>query len=339
MGFNTLFMNLKKVLLLCFLVFSFASNLDAQVFDPVSWETKTEQISDTEYDLIATATIDTGWHLYSQLVPDGGPIPTTFTYTTDANFELSGKTLEDKGHTVDDPVFEMRIKFFENKAEFRQRIKILNSELSLVKGEVEFMVCDDEKCLPPNYIDLEFNLKSAADVKEAATSTTIDFSGTPSKILEPVKWMGSVEKLSATEFILVSTATIDEGWKLYAQNIAEGGPIPTSFEYTLEKGVHLVGDTYEEKGLESVDKVFDMKIKYFKNKTEFRQKIKVLDTAITTVESEVGFMSCDDTQCTAPTYVDLKYDLTKTTAATSDISGNSDSSDDDSSKGLWSILL
>ncbi|WP_092468273.1 protein-disulfide reductase DsbD family protein [Winogradskyella thalassocola] len=332
-------MNFKKVLLLCLLAFSFSFNLFSQVFDPVKWETKVEKISDIEYNLISIATIDSGWHLYSQNVPDNGPIPTGFTFTESENFELVGATSEDKGHTVDDPVFQMRIKFFENKAEFTQRIKVLNNELSLVEGEVEFMVCDDEKCLPPTYIDLKFNLKDTEDVKEVSAGMALNLTGDTTKILEPVKWSTSVEKLNDNELILVSTATIDEGWKLYAQNIEEGGPIPTSFDYTLKDGVELVGSTNEEKGEESIDKVFDMKIKYFKNKAEFRQKIKVSDATISKVVSEVGFMSCDDTQCTAPTYVDLEYDLTKTVVASSDVTEISESTDDESSKGLWSIFI
>ena len=173
-------MILKKVLLLCLLAFAF--NLNAQVFDPVKWDTKTEKISDTEYNLISTATIEAGWHLYSQVVPEGGPVATSFSYTTDSSFELISKTSEEEGHTVDDPVFEMKIKYFENKAEFTQRIKVLNNELSIVKGEVEFMVCDDEKCMPPNYIDLIFNLKDAKQVKEEATATAINFNTTETKI-------------------------------------------------------------------------------------------------------------------------------------------------------------
>ena len=122
---------------------------NAQILEPVKWETSVEKISDTEYDLISIATIDDTWHLYSQKVPEDGPIPTTFIYESNVGFETIGSTNEEEGHTVDDPVFEMKIKFFEDKAEFRQRIKVLNKELSIVKGEVEFMACDDEKCLQP----------------------------------------------------------------------------------------------------------------------------------------------------------------------------------------------
>ncbi|REE27196.1 thiol:disulfide interchange protein DsbD [Winogradskyella pacifica] len=333
------FMKFNKILLLCLLAFTFSFNLFSQVFDPVKWETKVEKISDTEYNLISTATIDAGWHLYSQNVPNNGPIPTTFVYTESKDFELIGKTSEEEGETIDDPVFQMRIKYFGEKAEFSQRIKVLNKELSLVEGEVEFMVCDDEKCLPPTYIDLTFNLKDAEDTKEIPAGMALNLTGNTTKILEPVKWSTSVEKLNDTELILVSTATIDSGWKLYAQNIEEGGPIPTSFDYTLKDGIELVGSTNEEKGEESIDKVFDMKIKYFRNTTEFRQKIKVSDATISSIVSEVGFMACDDTQCTAPTYIDLEYDLTKTVVASSDVTENSEADDDESSEGLWSIFI
>ncbi len=167
------------------LTFSF-STLQAQILEPVKWTTTVEKVSETEYDLISVATIDKGWHLYSQNVPEDGPIPTTFTYTTDEGYELLGKTLEDKGHTVDDPVFMMKIKFFEDKAEFRQRIKILNKDLSLVKGEVEFMACDDKQCTPPNYVDLEFEIikRDPSQKKEVIPVTIDDRSKALSEALE-----------------------------------------------------------------------------------------------------------------------------------------------------------
>ena len=164
--------------IIAFIILSFLTitHSNAQVIEPVTWETSVKKISDTEFDLISTATIDEGWHLYSQNVPEDGPIPTTFNYTTTDEFSLVEITTEEEGHVVDDPVFLMKIKFFEDKATFTQRIKVLNKELSLVKGEVEFMACDDEKCLPPNYIDLEFlltNSKTATtEIKEGTTSSS-----------------------------------------------------------------------------------------------------------------------------------------------------------------------
>lgn len=156
------------------------TTVSAQVLEPVKWTMSVEKISDTEYDLISKATIDRGWHLYSQNVPEDGPIPTTFTYDTGADAELIGDTVEEEGRTVNDPVFNMRIKFFDDAAEFRQRITLLNKELSMVKGEVEFMVCDDMRCLPPSYVDLNFDLTKAesftgTDVNNLEDTGTINF--------------------------------------------------------------------------------------------------------------------------------------------------------------------
>jgi thiol:disulfide interchange protein DsbD len=337
--FNALLMTFKKVFLYCLLAFCFSSTIFSQVFEPVKWETTTEKISDTEFDLISTATIDSGWHLYSQVVPEGGPIATGFSYTTNADFELVGETLEDEGHTVDDPVFEMKIKFFENKAEFRQRIKLVNKELSLVEGEVEFMVCDDSKCLPPTYVDLKFNLKDDDTVKNNSNALSFGLSDKTSQIVEPVKWKTSVEKINDTEFVLVSTAAIQETWKLYAQNVPDGGPIPTTFEYSYGEGFELVGKTSEEKGKVVKDKVFDMEIKFFKHTAEFRQKIKTSTKDLSSISAEVGFMACNDERCTAPTYVDLNFDLTKTTAITKKATVDSSTEDRGTSRGLWSIFL
>lgn len=133
----------------------------SQILEPVEWSTSVEKISDDTYILVSKANIEKGWHLYAQDVPDDGPIPTTFSYNLDEEGVLLGLTKESEGHIVDDPVFLMKIKYFEEYAEFRQAIKVINNGLSSVLGEVEFMVCDDTRCLPPTYIDLEFNLNEA----------------------------------------------------------------------------------------------------------------------------------------------------------------------------------
>jgi len=333
-------------------LFSFFT-AQAQVFDPVKWETSVEKISDTEYNLIATASIEKNWHLYSQDVPEDGPIATVFNYTKDAKFELAGKTSEEEGHTIDDPVFNMRIKFFENKAKFVQRIKVLNKELSLVKGEVEFMVCDDARCLPPNYVDLVYNLANATQaskVEEVAETAAVGgslFSGNSAKtnIVDPVKWSTSVEKVSDNEYNLVAKATIGNGWHLYSQNIDEAQeikPIPTAFDFSSVKEIELVGETSEEKGITVHDPVFDMEITYFEKSAEFRQRIRVSNAATKTVSGEVSFMACDDTQCTAPTYVDLDFDLTSAVKASSensaDVTATATDSDGDN-QGLLTIFF
>ncbi|MGJ8762125.1 MAG: cytochrome c biogenesis protein CcdA [Polaribacter sp.] len=162
---------MKKIILILLLTLGFTSY--AQVFEPVKWTTSVEKVSETEYNLVAKASIDRGWHLYSQNVPEDGPIPTSFSFEENEGYSLIGNVEEEEGHTIDDPVFNMVIKFFEDSATFKQKIKITSTELTAIIGEVEFMVCDDSKCLPPTYIDLEFNFSNTAATKEiSAVSVT-----------------------------------------------------------------------------------------------------------------------------------------------------------------------
>ena len=148
-------MKTKLFMLLLFIT----AFVQAQIFEPVSWEASVKKVSETEYELIATANIEEGWHLYSQSVPEGGPVATSFSFKGNTNYLKKGNTSEEEGHTVNDPIFEMKIKYFSDKATFRQRIKVSSSEPFKVEGSVTFMVCDDSRCLPPSSTDLVFNLK------------------------------------------------------------------------------------------------------------------------------------------------------------------------------------
>lgn len=280
-------------LLICFFASTFV--LQAQIFEPVTWTTSVEKISDTEYDLITKATIDEGWHLYSQNVPEGGPIATTFSYNSDA-YELVGKTSESDGEEVDDPVFQMRIKYFSNEAEFRQRIKVLNDELSLVEGEVEFMVCDDEKCLPPDVTILEFNLKQKNDTQ--SDSGSLFGNSNQSGFLEPATWEVQINELQNDEYEIVFTATIDEGWHLYSQEVAEDGPVPTEFVFNNVAGnFELLGKMSEPEVDPVFDKIFEVDVKYFSDKAIFTQRFKRLNDAIEFIEAEVSYAVCNDEKC------------------------------------------
>jgi Thiol:disulfide interchange protein DsbD, N-terminal len=148
---------MKKLGLIIALVIS--TNVFAQILDPVKWTTSVNMISETEYELVTTASIDNEWHLYSQTVPDGGPIPTSFVYEGNGKYLKKGNTKEDKGHTIEDPVFEMEIKYFEHKAMFKQRIKLKAKGVFAINGIVEYMVCNDTQCLPPTEVDLVFEIK------------------------------------------------------------------------------------------------------------------------------------------------------------------------------------
>ena len=170
---------MKKTLLFIILISSWFVN--SQIHEPVKWSTSVEKLSETEYKLISKASIEAGWHLYSQSVPEDGPIPTSFIYD-DANgaFKIIGNTSEEEGHTVDDPVFNMKIKYFENSAVFEQKVEILGDKAT-VNGFVEFMVCDDEKCLPPTEVDLEFIISDKKAENKEAVGNNASEKNTPKK--------------------------------------------------------------------------------------------------------------------------------------------------------------
>ena len=146
-----------------------------QILEPVTWSFKVEQTSPEEATLLMTATIEEGWHLYSQDIPEGGPLPTIFEFEKSPNYSLIGKVEEPESITEYDPNFEMTLKFFDGKPVFKQKIKVLSKESFTITGYLEFMCCDDTKCLPPDDVDFTFKIKgnaaAVAGDKPAETTT------------------------------------------------------------------------------------------------------------------------------------------------------------------------
>ncbi|MBS0011456.1 MAG: sulfite exporter TauE/SafE family protein [Bacteroidales bacterium] len=161
---------LVSLLLLTLSVFS-------QIYDPVDWAFSYEKKEGNTWDLIFTATVEDKSHLYSMHLPEGGPVPTSFTFENEGDYELVGETREmNEGEIVFDRAFEMEIKYFSGEVEFRQTIR---SDLDRfnVKGYVTYMACDDERCSPPQ--DLEFNISiSQGTASETETVTGAVDSGT-----------------------------------------------------------------------------------------------------------------------------------------------------------------
>lgn len=194
---------MKKAILIIILLFTWFGQ--AQVLDPVKWTTSVEKISDTEYKLISKALIQQGWHLYSQIVPENGPIPTTFKYdTAKGALKLTGGTSEKEGHTIDDPIFRMKIKYFENSTVFEQKIKVTGN-VSNVNAVVEFMVCDDSRCLPPTEVELNFNLGKSKMIADAATVSAEENTGvSDSTLTEKDTAAVTLQEESAQNTIVVS---------------------------------------------------------------------------------------------------------------------------------------
>lgn len=154
---------------LLFLIATLASN--AQVVNPVKWNFSQEKISDSEYELVFTATPDEGWHLYSTDLPDGGPIKTTFYFESLDNVELIGETVPEREPVeVFDQSFQMDLRWFDSEIKFTQKVKV-NGE-GKVAGYVEFMSCNDEACTPPLTEEFTF------EVTGSKTATSDDLADT-----------------------------------------------------------------------------------------------------------------------------------------------------------------
>lgn len=148
---------IKKIVSTCLIILPFL--IQAQIFQPVKWSASVENKTDQSAIIVLKATIDQSWHLYSQFIKEGGPIPTGFEFLNQkGNYSLIGETSEEKGVEKFDAIFEMNIKYFENEAVFKQQIKLLNPSLNTIEAEVTFMVCDDTKCLSPETVSVPVSL-------------------------------------------------------------------------------------------------------------------------------------------------------------------------------------
>ena len=135
----------------------------SQIQDPVKWSFEIEAVDENKVDLIIRADIDEGWHLYSQDAGDG-PVPTSFTFFENENFKTKGKVKEGTPHEEYDQNFESILRYFDTEAIFTQRIKLLTEESTLLKGELQFMVCNDAMCLPPEWVDIKIVLPAAKKI-------------------------------------------------------------------------------------------------------------------------------------------------------------------------------
>lgn len=157
---------MKKIwfsLIISFLAFA----VHAQIQEPVKFKTEWKNVSATEVEVVFTATIDPGWHVYSTDLGDGGPISATFNTDKLVGAELSGK-LRPVGKEVSsfDKLFEMNVRYFEHTAQFVQKLRLTGGDYQ-VTGYLEYGACNDENCLPPTQV--EFSFSGKADGAAAAT--------------------------------------------------------------------------------------------------------------------------------------------------------------------------
>ena len=128
---------MKKILNTILALVFFMGMNHAQILNPVKWSFESKKISDSEYDLIATAKLDRGWFIYSQFLVGDGPVPTALTFKLTPQYQLVGKAAEVSDHKKSgfDKIFEMNITKFSDEVKFIQRIKITGSTDIFIRYE------------------------------------------------------------------------------------------------------------------------------------------------------------------------------------------------------------
>ena len=144
----------------------------AQILNPVKWTYSVKQTDENFAELIFTAKIDKGWHLYSQYMEEGGPIVTSFKFTKDKTYKLEGKPSEPKPISEYDDMFKMTVKFFNSRAVFKQKIRILSKTDFTVKGNFEYMVCNEGSCIPFSDNTFEFKVKGNPNITEIESTSS-----------------------------------------------------------------------------------------------------------------------------------------------------------------------
>jgi hypothetical protein len=130
----------------------------AQIEAPVKWSYAAKKVSATEAVVYLKATIQKDWHIYSQTVKEGGPVKTAFTFKPSKEYATVGKPTEPKPLSKYEDVFKMNVGYFEKEVVFSQKIKLKSPKASAVTGKLEYMVCNNVKCLPPDEVEFSIPL-------------------------------------------------------------------------------------------------------------------------------------------------------------------------------------
>lgn len=196
--------------LISFLLLSFVVlGLQAQIMDPVKFKTELKNVSDTEAEIVFTATIDNGWHVYSTELGDGGPISATFNVEKKSGVELVGK-LKPVGKEIDtfDKLFEMKVRYFEHSAKFVQKLKLTGGAYA-IEGYLEYGACNDESCLPPTEVPFKYSGEAKAASAAAAPVTKAEEPKAKEEAAAPAETTKEVVEMTELVPATSTTATTD----------------------------------------------------------------------------------------------------------------------------------
>ena len=204
----------------------------AQILDPVKWSYKVNLTSDDEAELVFTAKLDDGWHLYSQYTSPDGPLPIEFTFNPSAAYQRVGKVQEPKPHEEMDEVFGVVVKSFGGTVSFRQKVKRVSTDDFEVSGIFTYQLCNDGSCIAPEDRDFVFKVKGR-EASEAAVPVTAEADSSAeaglAEVSEPSGSSEVSEYSDGSEFAEASDDSEKSDSLLVVFLIALGGGILTMF--------------------------------------------------------------------------------------------------------------
>lgn len=157
-------MNKTRFLFLIFMLITISAR--SQIFDPAVWNFGYEDKGNNVYEIVISATIEEGSHIYSMDIPEGGPIPTLIRFDSSSLWTPEGDSYEAiSPEEIFDEAFGMKIKSFSSKAEFRQKISG-NAPAFTVSGAVNYMACNNVTCSPPKDVEFEINIRRGSSAAE-----------------------------------------------------------------------------------------------------------------------------------------------------------------------------
>ena len=314
---------MNKILFSLLAIITIANTSYSQLKNPVKWKIEIESAEDGMYNIVYKATAEYGWTIYSQHTSDDGPVPTEIVYEDFAGISLEGDNIE-SGHKKEgpDPLFENVnvVKYLSDEAfVIKQKISVKDASIPVI-GYLTYMTCDNKQCLPPT--DVEFNLElpavnsnDEADSKPMSITMGgdyVDDTDQSSGILNPVTWKWTKEKKSETQYKLVYTAAIQEGWTVYSQFTSDDGPVPTEVSYENAEGITLDGKSIESgHKKEGPDPLFDNVnvVKYLADQPlTITQNITLTDKT-KPISGYLTYMACDATKCLPPTDVEFSFSM------------------------------
>ena len=192
---------MKKIILAALLITFVTASSFAQIYEPVKWTQELKSTGETTADVILKASIDEGWHLYGLNLPKGGPIATSIVFDKIENAEKVGSIqTPSKLLKAFDANFDMELNWYANEAVFIQKIKFTDASKVSIKGYVEFMVCNDESCLPPTKNPFKLGITAAKieTVEKVVKDTIIQKSDYWAPVIEELKGFGGSQGSSGT---------------------------------------------------------------------------------------------------------------------------------------------